>query len=288
MANQHQPGGFSVPEAPPAYFPPVVSQPGGMMNSESYPMPYISSSGVPGVHPGHTGPLAPAPYQNQAVYPEQNLERVYALEIVPEPPNPLPTILAREAKLSFRTNQRIARGQNSLMIQILGTQNQLVMSTILVTVGVPTAVATNGYAVNRVITEPRSTMIFNDPTGRNLMKCKQFENELHVTQDDEFLGAIRADLTCCNRFLVNSPSSFHAESGNGELYFETKNKDSEYYFVRNGTKIAAARKGVISSDDFGVEFLGTVDAPTKAMIMAVSLNLFVLHYAERSGGCSIL
>ncbi|CAG7828278.1 unnamed protein product [Allacma fusca] len=104
-----------------------------------------------------------------------------------------------------------------------------------------------------------------------------------VSVGDRLLGIIRGaafGICKCGGSLIS------VQNRNGESFFEIERKGSEYTFVRNGTTIATARKGVINGDDFGVEFSASLDTDTKAMIAAVSYNLYVLYHAETACGCS--
>ncbi|CAG7785365.1 unnamed protein product, partial [Allacma fusca] len=157
----------------PSYFPPVVSQPLGMGNSESYPMSSFQPE-IPGQHLVQVGPLAPVPYQNQAVYPGQYVQPSN-FQMVPDIANLIDGILAREIILSFHSNQSIGSGANSLIVQIRGSQNQLVMSTLMTSVAVLTRYVSDNTSPHTVYEYGR-TITFNDTTGKSMMTCKQFRN----------------------------------------------------------------------------------------------------------------
>ncbi|CAG7659909.1 unnamed protein product, partial [Allacma fusca] len=80
-------------------------------------------------------------------------------------------------------------GVNSLIVQIRGSQNQLTMSTLLTTIAVSTGYVADSTASH--MNEYRSTIMFNDITGKNLMTCKEFRNEMTVSVGDRLLGIIR-------------------------------------------------------------------------------------------------
>ncbi|CAG7702733.1 unnamed protein product [Allacma fusca] len=278
MAKQNKPEYNLIPGETPAYFPPIVAQPMEVaINSESYPLSNVQTSEMSETSLALVTPAVRQNDQNQDAFSGQHNHPAYA-RIDLGLPNLIDSVLADEEKLSFRSNRKIACGAGSFTVQIRGNRNELIMSTVTTT-----SQMTTGYVSD--VKEPRSTIVmFNDPTGENLMVCKELRDVITVTAGDRLIGLTKGvglSLCCSCR-----GSPIYSERSSGDLYFETERWDSEFNFVRNGTILATARRGGVNGDDFGVTFAASLDSDTKAMLTAVSYYVYLFYYADTTCGCS--
>ncbi|CAG7728778.1 unnamed protein product [Allacma fusca] len=271
---------YQTAKVPTVHPPPVVTQLPGVETPSNYSVTCEQPTGNSGVYPAQVI-QPPAPGQNQAVHsgqyghpPDPQITQGY--------PNNLESVLATEDKLSFHSIRPIGFGTGMPIVQIRGSDNQLIMSSLLTQNAVMIDTHSRGYRHTGAISHP--ILSFNDPAGKNIITCKQNYRDQTVSAEDRLLGIIRGEhMSACSCKRVK----LYAENSHGELYFETLHQNSEFTFVRDGTTIiATARKGIINGVGFGIEFAPNLDATTKAVIIVGTYDLYIMYHAVTVCGFS--